>query len=324
MRLLEIVIPADQKEEFDGILNNDRIIEKWTTLCENETIALKLLTEQTYAKELLDILEKRDDYRVVIYPVEGTLPKVDENEKSEEDRIKLGKFVSISKEELYNDVAQPVSLSANFILMVILSSFVAGIGILKDNVAILIGAMVIAPFLGPNISMAFGTTLGEMSIIKKSIRTGIVATIIALGISFAWGYMAGDVSDIATDPDIELRDILLALICGFAGVISVISGQGSSLVGVMVAAALLPPLFRGGLLLGGKEYSSAINSLMIFSAYIISVNIAGIITFSLAGVRPGKWWEKEKAKKHMRKALIVWGVALVILIIAIYIMKEYN
>jgi uncharacterized membrane protein len=50
------------------------------------------------------------------------------------------------------------------------------------------------------------------------------------------------VDGILRDPNIEYQDVLLALVCGFAGVISILSGQGSTLVGVMVAAALLPPL----------------------------------------------------------------------------------
>ena len=147
--------------------------------------------------------------------------------------------MSISKEELYHDIDMPVSFSVNFILMVILSSFVAGIGILKNNLAIIIGAMVIAPFLGPNMSMAFGTTLGDLRIIRKSILTGIGATVIALVISMIWGSTAIDIGNIAIDPDIEYQDIVLALICGFAGAVSVISGQGTTLVGVMVAAASL-------------------------------------------------------------------------------------
>ena len=89
-----------------------------------------------------------------------------------------------------------------------------------------------------------------------------------------------------------------ATVCGFAGVISILSGHGSTLVGVMVAAALLPPLIRSGLLLGGADYKNALNSFLIFSTNIVCLNIAGIITFYLAGIRPRRWWGKETAKKN--------------------------
>ncbi|MEN7551284.1 TIGR00341 family protein [Rapidithrix thailandica] len=322
MRLLEIIISEQDKAEIEALLNEDQIIEKWFFAIDNHQVTLKVLTQGEYATELLLALEKQfKKYRVVIYPVEGTLPKVSPPEEKEDEKIKIGKFFTISKEELYNDIDQPVNLTVNFILMVILSSFVAGIGILKDNIAIIIGAMVIAPFLGPNMSMAFGTTLGDWPIIKKSILTGISATLVALFISILWGFFAEEVNFIAKDAKIEYQDILLALICGFAGVISIVSGQGPTLVGVMVAAALLPPLMRVGLLVGGGNYSDAFNSFLIFSTNIICLNIAGIITFYLAGIRPGRWWEKERAKKKTRNAFILWSLALTLLIITVILIR---
>jgi uncharacterized hydrophobic protein (TIGR00341 family) len=324
MRLLEIIIEDRASIDVDDLLNHDEVIDHWTYKPEHGQTAIKVLVQDAHARDLLSALEEKSIHRVVIYPIEGTLPKVETKLETQEEKFKLGKFVAISKEELYHDVDVPVSFSMNFVLMVVLSSFVAGIGILKNNIAIIIGAMVIAPFLGPNMSMAFGTTLGDLQIIRKSIITGVAATLIALVISMIWGYTATDISTIAYDPDIEYQDILLALICGFSGAVSVISGQGSTLVGVMVAAALLPPLMRAGLLLGGGEFGSALNSLLIFGANIICLNIAGIITFYLSGIRPGRWWDKEEAKRKTRTAFIVWTIALLILIVAIMVIEQFK
>ena len=322
MRLLEVIVEDRISTDIYDLLTNDRVIEHWTYQSESGLMVIKALMQDGHAKDLLSALEKKSITRVVIYPVEGTLPKIEDATQNKEEKIRIGKFVTISKEELYHDIDIPVSLSVNFILMVILSSVVAGIGILKDNIPIIIGAMVIAPFLSPNMSMAFGTTLGDLRIIRKSIVTGVAATIIALLISMVWGYTASDIGSITNDPDIEYQDIILALVCGFSGAITVISGQGSTLVGVMVAAALLPPLMRGGLLLGAGEYGYALNSFLIFGANIICLNIAGIVTFYLSGIRPGRWWDKEKAKRKTRTAFIVWTIALIVLIAAIMIFKE--
>ena len=324
MRILEIIISKHSEEEFDKILSHENIIERWKYHSDNDQLTFKVLIQDDDARELLRILEKRSIHRVVIYPVEGTLPKVEDPADHPGKKIKIGKFITLSKEELYHDIDMPVSLSVNYILMVILSSFVAGIGILKNNVAIIIGAMVIAPFLGPNMSMAFGTTLGDIPIIKKSIITALVGTVIALAISILWGLFAGNVDGILRDPNIEYQDVLLALVCGFAGVISILSGHGSTLVGVMVAAALLPPLIRSGLLIGGADYKNALNSFLIFSTNIVSLNIAGIITFYLAGISPRRWWEKETAKKKTRSAFIVWTLALIILIITIMLLSKFG
>ena len=323
MRLLEVIV-RDKAEEVEKLLDKDHVIECWTYKSDKGEKILKILTQDEHAGEMLAVLEKNPHHRVIIYPIEGTMPRVESPKEKKDDKIRIGRFISISKEELYHDVGAPVSLTVNYVLMVVLSAFVAGIGILKDNLAIIIGAMVIAPFLGPNMSLAFGTILGDWSIIKKSISAGIVATVLALIISMIWGYFANDLSAITFDPEINYQDILLALICGFAGVISVISGQGATLVGVMVAAALLPPLMRGGLLLGAEDYRNAINSFLIFIANVISLNIAGIVTFYLAGIKPSNWWEKGVAKKKTRTALIVWTIALIIIILSIVLIRSWN
>ncbi|MGS2762269.1 TIGR00341 family protein [Sinomicrobium sp. M5D2P9] len=322
MRLLEIIIAKEDKEAVEKLLSVEEVIDKWISETLDGHLIIKTLLRDEHTKELLNNLGNMSNCRVVIHPVEGILPKPETPDKEEEKKIGFGKFITISKEELYSDIDEPVSLSTNFILMVVLSSFVAGIGILKDNVAIIIGAMVIAPFLGPNMSMAFGTTLGDWNIIKKSMITGVVSTVIALLISFFWGMLAGDVGNITMDPKLSTEDVVLALVCGFAGVISALSGQGGSLVGVMVAAALVPPLVRAGLLLGGAYYGNALNSFLIFSTNIICLNIAGIITFYLAGIQPGKWWEKENAKKKIRNAFLIWSLALALIIIAVLLIRK--
>lgn len=324
VRVLEIIVPKKKDPKLDKVLKEDLILKRWTYTGDDGETIIKVLTQEEHAKELLAALEKDDgDYRVVIYPVEGTLPKLTDEEKAEGDKMRVGYFFTISKEELYSDIDDPVDLSANFIIMVILSSFVAGVGILKDSVPILIGAMVIAPFLGPNMSLAFGTTLGDWDIMKKSLITGIVAIMIGVVISVLWGYFTSDLSEITQDDNIAIRDVLLALACGFVGVISVVSGSGTTLVGVMVAAALLPPLIRAGLLLGGAFYAEATNSFLVFSANIICVNIAGIVTFYLAGIRPQRWWEKEKAEKHTRRAFIIWIIALGLLVTGIFLLRKF-
>ncbi len=322
MRLIEIIFRSEQQPAIDTFLDKHEIIDSWSYSCNKDQHLLKLLVRDDDSKEIVENLEKESFHRLIILPVEGTLPNIETKKTEEENNISIGKFTSISKEELHEDIVNPINLSVNFILMVVLSSFVAGIGIIKDNTTILIGAMIVAPFLGPNTALAFGTTLGDVTIIKKAIKTGVIATIIALSISVVWGLTSYNSGVNIPDLEIQYEDILLAIICGFAGAISVLSGQGGTLVGVMVAAALLPPLMRSGLLLGAQDYSASINSFLIFGANIICLNISGIITFYFAGIRPSRWWDKEKAQKKTKTAFTFWLLALGILIAFVIYFKN--
>ena len=324
MRQIEIYTNDEKAPGILEVLEEFEVKEIFKIRGQDNRVQITVITDKEESSRIFDKLEDRagNDCYVVISSIEGTLPRFEEKNDKEETLIQVGKFISISKEELYNDVKDPASLSFNFIIMVVLSSIVAGIGILKENLTILIGAMVIAPFLGPNISLAFATTLGDLKLARKSLTTGLLATGIAIAISVLWGVIDKGIGELPREVHIEYRDIVLALISGFAGVISVLSGQATNLVGVMVAAALLPPLMQAGLLLGARYYMPAFNSFLIFSANIICLNIAGIITFYISGIRPTKWWEKEKAAKRTRQALLIWLFILLLLIIAISFLQD--
>ena len=73
-----------------------------------------------------------------------------------------------------------------------------------------------------------------------------------------------------------------------------------------------------------RTYKNALNAFLIFSTNIVCLNIAGIITFYLAGIRPGRWWEMETAKKKTRSAFILWALALMLLIITIMLFSKFG
>jgi uncharacterized membrane protein len=64
------------------------------------------------------------------------------------------------RESLYEEIEKSARLDVNYLALVMLSTVVAAIGLIEDNVAVVIGAMVIAPLLGPNLALALGTALG--------------------------------------------------------------------------------------------------------------------------------------------------------------------
>jgi uncharacterized hydrophobic protein (TIGR00341 family) len=324
MRLIEILnLEGENIIDIDKLISDTPIIEHWEYKSNKNLNVSKILIDDEYSKDIIEKLEKIKNFRVIIYPIEATLPSVKQNQK-EENKTNFIKLTSLSKEELNNDIVKSINLSLNYILMVIVSSVIAGIGILENNTAVIIGSMVVAPFLGPNIGLAFGTTLGDIQIIKKSVFTGTIATLIAFTISILWGYFSkNQYTNIHMDAMLSYKDLLLAFTCGVAGVLSIITSLNTSLVGIMVAASLLPPLMKSGMLFGLGDFKNGINSLLLFTTNIICLNIAGITTFYIAGIKPIFWWEKEKALKKTKTAFILWGIALLMLIIFIYLVNKY-
>lgn len=226
----------------------------------------------------------------------------------------------ISREELYSDITDIAGLSVYHVAMVALSAVVASVGLVRDSSAVVVGAMVIAPLLGPNMALALATTLGDVDLAKEALRTGLVGLGVALVISVAWGAVA-DVDpsgrELTRVTRVGYSEIALALAAGAAGVLSVSRGTATALVGVMVAVALLPPLVAAGLLLGSGFVGGATGAFTVVAANVICINLAGVVTFLLQGVRPRTWWEEDRARRATRVALVFWALLLVGLIFVI-------
>jgi len=142
--------------------------------------AVHLLVGDKNRQEVLDRLQSivgnSGDWRITILPVEASLPR--EEIEDEESRKALQGTSGESREELYNDISRGAKLDINFFVFAALSTVVAAIGLLRDNVAVVIGAMVIAPLLGPNLAFALGVALGDQKLMGRAILTN------AAGIAF--------------------------------------------------------------------------------------------------------------------------------------------
>ena len=263
-------------------------------------------------------------FKLILFPVEASLPRPKEEKKVtatvDEKKIKPG--LRISREELLSDVVESTKLNNVFILMTVLSTVVVAIGLLKDNVAVIIGAMVIAPFLGPNVALALSSVLAEKKLGADALKTLITGVLIVVVLTATMGLII-DVDpglvEISSRTSIGYADIILALASGAAGVLAFTTGASAAVIGVMVAVALLPPLTVFGLLLGAGEYNLAASALLLFITNIICVNLAGIATFFFQGVSPRTWYAADKAKKATRKSLAIWIITLALLAVIIYI-----
>ncbi|HAT2139100.1 TPA: TIGR00341 family protein, partial [Legionella pneumophila] len=126
----------------------------------------------------------------------------------------------ISREELYEDIKNLARFSLVYLAMIVLSTIVASVGLHNNSVAIIIGAMVIAPMLGPSIALALGTTLGDLTLLKQAILTGlagITAVIILSTIIGAIVEINPSLTEIASRTHVGLGDVAVALASGCAG-----------------------------------------------------------------------------------------------------------
>jgi len=330
LRLIEIFLPQDKTDELLRMLDvfdSATLVQKE---CSHNLLHTKLLMNAAQTEELLDDLESRfsniEGFRIIIAPVQATIPRIKDNDQPESKSRKIIKLARVSREELYHNIQEASQLSWLFATMVCLSSIVAAIGLLRNSAAVVIGAMVIAPLLGPNVALALASALGDSQLAKRARRANLAGIIMPLLLSAAIGFWFGcdDLSaEIHSRTQVSLADIVLALAAGCAGTLSFTMALSGTLIGVMVAVALLPPLVTSGILLGCGQWNLALGAGLIFAANLICINLAGVTTFLVQGVRPRKWWDKEDAKTATRKAITIWMISLLILIALILASQKW-
>lgn len=326
-RVVKIILPDALKNPALELLDAMDKIHYWLEESNSTNTVISVLADSGYTETIMDIFEKKfgkeAGFKLIVFPVEASLPRpVEEETDKDKEKEKPKQKISsrISREELYADIIGSTKTSKVYIIFVILSTIVAAIGLLHDNVAVIIGAMVIAPFLGPNVALALSTTLGDNKIRNDALKAVIIGFSIVVLLSFAMGYffeVDPAIPEIASRTQAGLSDILLALASGAAGVLAFTTGAPAVVIGVMVAVALLPPLTASGLLAGSGEHEKALGAFLLFLTNIICINLAGITTFLIQGVSPRTWWEAKKAKRATRKTLAIWIVTLAFLVIII-------
>ncbi|RMF10613.1 MAG: TIGR00341 family protein [Alphaproteobacteria bacterium] len=274
-------------------------------------------------QKLLDAIQATlgsdPEAQVVIFPVQAVVPQPDSNQ--EEHRSPAVE----TREELYNDMLKGSDTGPNFILLVVLSTVVAAIGLLQDNVAVVIGAMVIAPLLGPNLAFAFAVAVGDKDLMVRSIRTTVfglsmtLAITMALGLIWPYGLESRELLDRTV---VNYGSLALALASGTAAALSLTTGVSTALVGVMVAVALLPPAATFGIMAGAGEFYLAIGAATLLAANVVSVILTAQIVFIFRGIGPRTWWERKRARASIKLNLWVLTSFLALIAGLIYLQGQ--
>ncbi|KHE66840.1 TIGR00341 family protein, partial [Halobacillus sp. BBL2006] len=239
-----------------------------------------------------------------------------EKEKKEADEDKAS-LLRASRHELLSSVEKNSHITLNYTLLIFLSAVVATVGFLKDSEAVVIGAMVIAPMIGPVIAIAFSSILGDYKLLGKSIVTSLYGVAIVLIISILFGFF----SDMGMETDqyldrtkVTIVDIFLGVASGAAGALAFLNRLSGNLVGVMVAVALLPPSVAMGMSLGDGSYELAFGAFLLVTVNIMSILLSAVTIFSISGIRPVRWEEVKRA--NVSRPLSIVFVLVIIMILA--------
>ncbi len=316
MKIVEVIVDASYQAITREVVDKHSAVILWEDEQDNRR-TYRLLVDsskrQAFLDELQEHLHTSPSVLILVTPVEAVLPPPP---KAAPEKGKKKRAVA-TREELYSGVEKNAELTGTYLILVLLSTIVAAIGLIEDSVAVVIGAMVIAPLLGPNIALALAATLGDVPLMLKSLKTSGAGLGLALALSVFIGWALPvnlESQELMARTVVGLDSVVLAMASGGAAVLSLTTGLPSVLVGVMVAVALLPPTATLGMMLGGGLYSLAGGAALLLAVNVVAVNLSAKLAFLARGISPRTKDEKQKARQSVVVSLLFWAVTLAVLI----------
>ena len=346
LRILQVLLPEEDLDRLQEIFEEHGVAHHWCAPLGDGRIRTDGIIAAGGNEPLLDALEEafqdREGFRLLFLPLHATVPRL-ERDEDEEDQDEgdgggegglpaslrepeetvgsKGGRSRINREELYIELDKSSRATPYYLIMVALSAVVASAGLVLNDGAVIIGAMVIAPLIGPSLGLSFATTLGDLQLGKAA----LLASAAGVATAFTVALLAGIVLDV--DPMVDqifgrtrltYEHMALALAAGAAGAIAMAQGAGVGLVGVMVAVALLPPLANAGLLIGEGHWGLGVGALVLVAGNVVCVNLAATAAFLIQGIRPNSWWEEGRRQKAVWTAAVLWSLLLLGLIALVW------
>lgn len=155
---------------------------------------------------------------------------------------------------------------------------IASIGLNVNSTAVIIGAMLISPLMGPIVGLGYGTAVSDFSLIKLSFRNMLIFIVISLITStlyFILSPLNEAQSELLARTQPTLWDVLIAFFGGVAGMLATARKEGSNVIpGVAIATALMPPLCTVGFGLAHQNWDFVIGAFYLFSINCVFIAFA--------------------------------------------------
>jgi uncharacterized hydrophobic protein (TIGR00271 family) len=227
------------------------------------------------------------------------------------------KFPLLEREDrvaLAERVDQSTPAGVDFIMMMTLASVLASLGLMQGATAVVIGAMLVAPLMGPLLGAGLAVVQGNL----KLFRDASIAIGIGVGIGLVVSLIVGLVNP-GYEPSLEIEargnPDLLDLGIAFASGMVAAYAQGrpnlaSTLAGVAIAAALIPPLAVVGVALTAGYPVIAGNAAILLVTNLVAITLGAGLIFRMLGVRAPKAEEEGPAWARRAVILLVMGAML--------------
>lgn len=202
--------------------------------------------------------------------------------------------------------------------ILVLAIFVASLGLNTNSAAVIIGAMLISPLMGPIIGMGLGIGINNFMLFKRAAKNYLVATLFSVATATVYFMLTPfneAQSELLARTSPTIYDVGIALCGGLAGIIALSSRSqrsGNVIPGVAIATALMPPLCTVGFGLGTGNWLFAIGALYLYLINTIFISLATFIGVTLIMRFPKKVFVDKAREKRVKHILSLISVVAII------------
>lgn len=227
------------------------------------------------------------------------------------------------EKEDYNTVIESITKGVIFrgtnLWILVFAIFIASLGLNMNSTAVIIGAMLISPLMGPIMGLGLGTGINDLALVRKALSNYFFAAIVGLitsTIYFSISPLNDAHSEILARTTPNIYDVLIALFGGLAGIVATSTKQkGNVIPGVAIATALMPPLCTAGYGLATFQFNYSIGALYLFIINTVFIALATFVTVRFLKF-PFKHLPDEKADKRSKRIII--AIVVITLLPSIY------
>ncbi|MBO7436847.1 MAG: DUF389 domain-containing protein [Bacteroidaceae bacterium] len=231
------------------------------------------------------------------------------------ERFALGADAA-SQEEVNSNIQKGIMIRGTNLWVLIFAIFIASLGLNTNSTAVIIGAMLISPLMGPIIGMGYSMGVYDFKLLKESFRNFVIMIVVSLATSalfFTLPLITTTQSELLARTQPTTYDLLIALFGGLAGMVAQTRKErtGTVIPGVAIATALMPPLCTVGYGLATLQFRFMLGALYLFTINTIFIALASFLVTRVMKFKMIGEIEEHQLKKL--KNLMIMVIVLVTL-----------
>ncbi len=226
----------------------------------------------------------------------------------------------VPQSDAEKEIRDGVSFRGTNIVILVIAILIASLGLNTNSTAVIIGAMLISPLMGPIIGLGLGVGIQDFDLLKRSLRNLAMAagfSVIASTVYFLISPVSEGHSELLARTSPTIYDVLIGFFGGAAGIVAIGSrSKGNVIPGVAIATALMPPLCTAGYGLATMQLSYFLGAFYLFLINSIFIALSTFIGVKLMKYKPVAADNPERARRVRR---LVYSIAVLTILPSIYL-----